>query len=85
MINLDERYQSYLYGSKRMQIDGESEKVKAYGYTDDGTDIIGHYVLTENYKLHYNKEGEFVKKFELRECVCQILGVGFILFVNRII
>ena len=52
-----------------MQIDGESEKVKAYGYTDDGTDIIGHYVLTENYKLHYNKEGEFVKKFELSECV----------------
>ena len=60
MINLDERYQSYLYGSKRMQIDGESEKVKAYGYTDDGTDIIGHYVLTENYKLQY-----FQKRYQL--------------------
>ena len=61
MFNLDERYQSYLHGDKRMRIDGAAEKVKAYGYTDDGKDITGHYVVTDNYKLYYNKEGAFIR------------------------
>ena len=39
MFNLDERYHSYLNGSKKLRIDGVEEKVKAYGYTDDGKDI----------------------------------------------
>ena len=67
MFNLDERYQSYLHGSKRMRIDGESEKVKAYGYTDDGKDITGHYVITENYKLYYNRDAQFLKMEALEE------------------
>ncbi len=67
MINLDERYHSYLYGSKKMRIDGVGEKVKGYGWTDDGKDIIGHYVITENYKLYYNKDAEFIKMEALRE------------------
>ena len=47
MINLDERYHSYLDGSKKMRIDGVEERVKAYGWHCDGSDIVGHYVTTE--------------------------------------
>ena len=67
MINLDERYHSYLHGEKRMRIDGVGEKVTAYGWRDDGSIIIGHYVITENYKLYYDMEGAFVRMRALRE------------------
>ena len=67
MINLDDRYHSYLVGSKRMRIDGVGEKVKGYGWHDDGKDIIGHYVITENYKLYYNMNEQFVKMEALNE------------------
>jgi len=67
MINLDERYHSYLNSSKRMRIDGVGEKVTAYGWTDNGKDIIGHYVITDNYKLHYNMDAQFVRMEPLRE------------------
>ena len=56
MINLDERYHSYLDGSKKMRIDGMEERVKAYGWHCDGSDIIGHYVTTENNRLTYNMQ-----------------------------
>ena len=59
MLNLDERYISYLDGSKKMRIDGQNEKVIAYGWKCDGNDITGHYVTTENYKLYYNMQGIF--------------------------
>ena len=67
MINLDERYHSYLDGSKKMRIDGVEEKVKAYGWHCDGSDIVGHYVTTEIYQLLYNMQGVFTKMVPLRE------------------
>ena len=67
MINLDERYQSNLDGSKKMRIDGVEEKVKNYGYHCDGNDIVGYYVVTENYKLFYNLNSQFLKMEALRE------------------
>ena len=67
MINLDERYHSYLHGQKKMRIDGVGEKVTGYGYRDDGSSIIGHYVTTENHKLYYNNEGAFERKRTLEE------------------
>lgn len=67
MINLDDRYHSYLDGRKRMRIDGVGEKVKGYGWRDDGKDIVGHYVITENYKLYYNMNEQFVKMEALNE------------------
>ena len=67
MINLADRYHSYLHGSKRMRIDGVGEKVKGYGWRDDGKDIVGHYVITENYKLYYNMNEQFVKMEALNE------------------
>jgi hypothetical protein len=50
-----------------MRIDGGAEKVKAYGYTDDGKEITGHYVVTDNYKLYYDKEAVFLKLEPLKE------------------
>jgi hypothetical protein len=67
MINLDERYHSYLDGSKKMRIDGVEERVKAYGWHCDGSDIVGHYVTTETYQLLYNMQGVFTKMVPLRE------------------
>tara|TARA_A100000164_G_scaffold307259_1_gene283935 strand:+ start:588 stop:809 length:222 start_codon:yes stop_codon:yes gene_type:complete len=67
MINLDERYHSYLDGSKKMRIDGVEEKVKAYGWHCDGSAIVGHYVTTETYQLLYNMQGVFTKMVPLRE------------------
>ena len=61
MFNLDERYQSYLNGKKKLRIDGIEERVVAYGYTDDGSDIDGYYLTTPNYKLNYTLQGIFVK------------------------
>ena len=67
MINLDERYHSYLDGRKKMRIDGVEERVKAYGWHCDGSDIVGHYVTTENYQLTYNMDGVFTKMVPIRE------------------
>ena len=66
MINLDQRYHSYLNGSKTMRIDGVNEKVRAYGWEDDGKDIVGYYVNTENYQLHYSKDGNLLRMEALR-------------------
>ena len=67
MINLDDRYHSYLNGSKRLRIDGVDERVVGYGWRDDGSDIVGYYVTTENFQLHYCKQGMFQCMKALRE------------------
>ena len=55
------RQHSYLEGTKKLRIDGIEEKVVAYGYTDDGSNIDGYYLTTPNYKLNYTLQGIFVK------------------------
>ena len=50
-----------------MRIDGMEERVKAYGWHCDGSDIVGHYVTTESYQLLYNMQGVFTKMVPLRE------------------
>jgi len=67
MINLDDRYHSYLSGNKKMRIDGVEESVRGYGWEDDGKDIVGYYVTTENYQLHYSKDGLFLSMEPLRQ------------------
>ena len=67
MFNLDERYQSYLTGEKKLRIDGIEERVVAYGYTDDGSDIDGYYLTTKNYQLKYNLKGIIVKMTAIHE------------------
>ena len=67
MFNLDERYHSYLSGDKKLRIDGVEEKVKGYGYTDNGKEIDGYYLTTENYQLKYNMDGLFLSMKAIRE------------------
>ena len=67
MINLDERYHDYLDGSKKLRIDGGEERVTSYGFTDNGSDIDGYYLTTENYQLKYNLQGVFLRMKALRE------------------
>jgi|TARA_Y100000817_G_C16356344_1_gene323903 hypothetical protein len=50
-----------------MRIDGVEERIRGYGWEDDGKDIIGYYVTTENYQLHYSKDGLFLRMEPLRE------------------
>ena len=69
MINLDERYHDYLDGSKKLWIDGTDERLQAYGWHCDGNDIKGYYLTTENYKLFYNMNEQFIKMEALREPV----------------
>ena len=67
MFNLDERYHSYLSGDKKLRIDGVEEKVIGYGYTDNGKEIDGYYLTTENYQLKYNMDGLFLSMKAIRE------------------
>ena len=69
MINLDERYHNYLDGSKKLRIDGVDERLYAYGWHCDGNDIKGYYLTTENYKLYYNMNEQFIRMEALREPV----------------
>ena len=69
MINLDERYHDYLNGSKKLRIDGVDERLNAYGWHCDGNEIKGYYLTTENYKLYYNMNEQFLKMEALREPV----------------
>ena len=69
MINLDERYHDNLDGSKKLRIDGVAERLNAYGWHCDGNDIKGYYLTTENYKLYYNLNEQFIKMEALREPV----------------
>ena len=63
MINLDERYHSYLTNKdKKFRIDGISENVTGYGYRCDGNDIVGHYVTTERHRLNYDRNEQFLNK-----------------------
>ncbi len=69
MINLDDRYHSYLNGGKTLKIDGVNERVRGYGWHCDGNDIVGYYVTTENYKLFYNLNEQFLRMQPLSEVV----------------
>ncbi len=61
MINLDEKYHDYLTSSKTLRIDGVNERVRGYGYHCDGSDILGYYLTTDNYKLYYNNNEQFIR------------------------
>ena len=67
MINLDERYHDYLTNNKTLRIDGINERLQAYGWHCDGNDIKGYYLTTENYKLYYNLNEQFIKMEPLRK------------------
>jgi len=67
MINLEEKYGSYIGSSKTFKIDGVREPVTGYGYHCDGSDIKGYWVNTRNYKLFYNLNEQFIKMVPLND------------------
>jgi len=70
MINLDEKFHNYLEkGGKTFRIDGINEPLTGYGYNCDGSDIIGYWVNTTNYKLFYNLNEQFIKMESLNGLV----------------
>ena len=70
MLNLDERYLSYLHTNKCFNIDGVCERLTAYGFTCNGTGITGYYVQTENHKLYYNLKEQFIRKVDFDRVTC---------------
>ena len=73
MINLDQKYESYVRNcNKKLRIDGIEERVRGYGYTDDGKDIDGYYVITDNYTLYYNRNEQFLKMEALEEVAQEV-------------
>ena len=67
MLNLDERYHDYLQSGKTLKIDGVKERLQAYGWHCDGNEIKGYYLTTENYKLYYNMNEQFIRMEAIRE------------------
>jgi len=69
MINLEEKFESYIRHNttKGFRIDGVIEPVTGYGYNCDGSDIIGYWVNTRNYKLYYNMNEQFIKMEPLNQ------------------
>tara|TARA_B100000902_G_scaffold229317_1_gene217656 strand:- start:1241 stop:1453 length:213 start_codon:yes stop_codon:yes gene_type:complete len=63
MINLDEKFHNYLEKgrAKTFRIDGVNEPLTGYGFHCDGSDIVGYWVNTTNYKLFYNLNEQFLK------------------------
>jgi len=59
MINLHQRFNHYLNTNKKVDLQDINERLISYGWTDDGRDLTGYYVQTENYRLYYNLKEEF--------------------------
>ena len=52
--------------SSGFRIDGVDEPLTGYGFHCDGTNIVGYWVNTTNYKLFYNLNEQFLKMEPLR-------------------
>ena len=71
MFNLDQKYESYVRnGDKKLRIDGEQYRVRGYGFTDNGKEIDGYYLTTDNHTLYYDKKEQFLR-MEALEKVAQ--------------
>ena len=67
MINLEEKFGSYIQSNKTFRIDGVNEPVTGYGYHCDGSDIKGYWVNTRNFKLFYNLNEQFIRMVPLND------------------
>ena len=59
MINLHQRFNHYLNTNKTTDLQDVHERIISYGWRDDGRELTGYYVLTENYEIVYNLKDEF--------------------------
>jgi hypothetical protein len=60
VINLHQKFNHYLHTEKTLDLQDVNEKVIGYGWTDDGSNLTGYYILTENHVLYYDMEDNFV-------------------------
>lgn len=62
MINLHQLYNHYLHTDKKHEL--VNERIISYGWCDNGKDLTGYYVLTENHELRYTMKGNLVEKLD---------------------
>jgi hypothetical protein len=62
MINLHQRFNHYLNTNRKLDLQDINESVIAYGWTDNGKDLTGYYLLTKHHKLFYNLKEQFLYK-----------------------
>lgn len=62
MINLHQRFNHYLHTDRKIDLQDVNERVTSYGWVDNGKDLIGYYVITENHKLYYDLKENFLRK-----------------------
>ena len=62
MINLHQLFNHYLNTERKIDLQDVNEKLISYGWVDDGTDLTGYYVLTENFELVDDLKGDFQYK-----------------------
>ena len=68
MFNLDQKYESYVRnGDKKLRIDGEQYRVRGYGFTDNGKEIDGYYLTTDDHTLYYDKKEQFLRMEALKK------------------
>lgn len=62
MINLHQKFNHYLNTERKIDLCDVNERLISYGWLDDGKDLTGYYVLTENYELVYDLQERFQHK-----------------------
>ena len=62
MKNLHQTYGHYLHTDKLLDDHDINERVLSYGWSDDGSKLIGYYVLTERHHLYYNLNDQLIEK-----------------------
>ena len=62
MINLHQKFNHYLNTTKKIDLRDVNECLISYGWLDDGKDLTGYYVLTENYELVFDLKDNFQYK-----------------------
>lgn len=70
MINLHQRFNHYLNTDKIINEQDVNEKLVSYGWLDDGKDLTGYYLLTENFELVYDMQGNFKHKVPIKSYAC---------------
>jgi hypothetical protein len=62
MINLHQKFNHYLNTDKKLDLRDVNERIISYGWLDNGKDLTGYYVITENYELIYDLNEKFQYK-----------------------
>lgn len=69
IINLHQRFNHYLHTNKKLDLQDINEKVISYGWTDDGKNLTGYYIVTENWVMRYDLSENYLGKERLiHEC-----------------